>query len=358
MFTTAFILAVIAAASTPVVSVAVSPAPVYVETDGQSQSINLDLLVNNDAQEVLELDAVEMSVLDSSGKLVLRRFIDDNGVRPSIRTADVASVAPGSGVLIFNPFERFDAGIDLNTLKFTVRLSSEDGERSYEASTEVHPVIYRNRTRLTLPLQGPQIVYDGHDFYSHHRRWDYQLAPIRALGFHTNFMRYGYDFVAVDREGKMSNGPVEKNESWFGFGSPVRAAGDGVIVAVHSQTPDDRHFSPADIAEKGSMSVFGNYVVIDHGNGEFSLYGHLQQGNSRVHPGQKVSQGEVIAAVGASGSALFPHLHFELQNGPGTDAEGLPSTFVNFDRLLGSNRQHVRSGLVSSGELLDTALHR
>ena len=198
------------------------------------------------------------------------------------------------------------------------------------------------------------IVYDGHDFYAHHRRWDYTIPMLQQLGFKTNFMRYSYDFVPVDASGNMSSGEEEKNENWLGFGQPVRAVADGVIAAVVDKYADDRKFDPGTIAADGPMKIWGNYLVIDHGNGEHSLYGHIQQGSSRVQVGQRVKRGDAVAAIGASGSSKFPHLHYELQTGPDINSEGLPSSFENFDRILGDRRVRVKSGRVNSGDLVQS----
>jgi murein DD-endopeptidase MepM/ murein hydrolase activator NlpD len=58
---------------------------------------------------------------------------------------------------------------------------------------------------------------------------------------------------------------------------------------------------------------YGNMIMIDHGNGFQSLYGHLSALN--VGCGQSVGQGEVIGAVGSTGHSSGPHLHFELMAG-------------------------------------------
>ncbi|MBA3672334.1 MAG: M23 family metallopeptidase [Gemmatimonadaceae bacterium] len=205
---------------------------------------------------------------------------------------------------------------------------------------------------LVLPLEGWQLVHDGHEFDAHHRRWDYTIPGLRALGYRSNFMRYAYDFVSTDRTGRMSNGPEARNESWIGFGRPVRAAGDGVVVAVVDSQPDDRKFDPGQIAQRGTMSLWGNHIVVDHGRNEFSLYAHLRRGSGRIRVGDRVRRGQRIAAVGASGSANFPHLHFELQSGASTDSEGVPAWFHAFDRIQGRRRVAVRDGAVETGELL------
>ena len=60
----------------------------------------------------------------------------------------------------------------------------------------------------------------------------------------------------------------------------------------------------------GNFSIYGNTVIIDHGLGLMSLYGHLS--TIAVNNGQEVSQGEVIAETGATGLAGGDHLHFSM----------------------------------------------
>ena len=66
---------------------------------------------------------------------------------------------------------------------------------------------------------------------------------------------------------------------------------------------------------------YGMYVVIDHGDGYSTLYGHCSA--IYVYEGQQVSQGDVIAAVGSTGQSTGPHLHFEVRiNGTAQDPFG------------------------------------
>ncbi|HPE65597.1 MAG TPA: M23 family metallopeptidase [Synergistales bacterium] len=80
-------------------------------------------------------------------------------------------------------------------------------------------------------------------------------------------------------------------------GAPIRAAKAGAVV-----------FS-------GLRGGYGNAVIIQHDAKSSSLYAHC----SRLHVkrGQKVHQGQVIAAVGETGRATGPHLHFEIRTGGG-----------------------------------------
>jgi murein DD-endopeptidase MepM/ murein hydrolase activator NlpD len=79
------------------------------------------------------------------------------------------------------------------------------------------------------------------------------------------------------------------------IGTPVKASGSGEVVFA------------------GEVSGYGNLVVVDHGNGVQSLYGHLD--SIDVKAGDAVRRGQVIAASGNSGRSTGPHLHFEIRLG-------------------------------------------
>lgn len=61
----------------------------------------------------------------------------------------------------------------------------------------------------------------------------------------------------------------------------------------------------------GCNGGYGNYVVIDHGNGLLSYYGHMSR--ALVRTGQRVSQGQVIGIMGSTGFSTGPHCHFEIR---------------------------------------------
>ncbi len=95
-----------------------------------------------------------------------------------------------------------------------------------------------------------------------------------------------------------------------GFRAYHRALDIGADTGVPVKASDSGYVAAAGWSNVG----YGNYVVIDHGNGFRTLYAHLSRID--VQAGQPVQQGAVIGAVGATGNATGPHLHFELlQNG-------------------------------------------
>lgn len=97
-----------------------------------------------------------------------------------------------------------------------------------------------------------------------------------------------------------NNPPAEADQMQFhkgldiavAFGSDVRAAAAGTVI-----------FS-------GQKGGYGNCVIVSHGNGLATLYGHLSQLIAKVN--DKVKVGEVIAKSGNSGRSTGPHLHYEV----------------------------------------------
>ena len=80
------------------------------------------------------------------------------------------------------------------------------------------------------------------------------------------------------------------------YGTPVQAVAAGKVVRIFTR-PNMR---------------YGRYLMIQHGPKLFSLYGHLSA--IKVRLGEQLKQGQVIAAVGNTGAAGYPHLHIEAMN--------------------------------------------
>ncbi|BBE19219.1 peptidase, family M23 [Aquipluma nitroreducens] len=100
--------------------------------------------------------------------------------------------------------------------------------------------------------------------------WGYRIHPIYKIKqFH-----YGMDFTA-------------------NIGTPIYATGDGVVKDVQS-----------------IGGGFGKFVIIDHGFGYETLYGHMS--DFKVKKGDKVKRGSVIGLVGNSGTSTGPHVHYEV----------------------------------------------
>lgn len=79
------------------------------------------------------------------------------------------------------------------------------------------------------------------------------------------------------------------------LGAPISAADSGFVVT----------------AGGGWNSGYGNFVIVDHGNGFITLYAHLN--SIFVKPGETVSRGQQIGTMGSTGNSTGPHLHFEIR---------------------------------------------
>ena len=99
--------------------------------------------------------------------------------------------------------------------------------------------------------------------------------------------------------------------SRFGARSSIRSsAHTGLDIATAKGTPISAAASGT-VAFAGYKGSYGYLVVISHGNGVQTYYGHCSQ--LYVSAGDKVSQGSKIAAVGSTGNSTGPHLHFEVR---------------------------------------------
>lgn len=143
------------------------------------------------------------------------------------------------------------------------------------------------------------------------------------------------------RPGRVARRP----ETFPGFGRPVYAAADGVVV--HAGDGQRDHWSrdsvvgvayllaESQVRQVVSMLTLstarflvGNHLVVDIGDGMYAVYAHLRRGSLRVRAGDRVRAGQPLAECGNSGNTSEPHLHFHLMDRarPGM-ALGLPFTF-------------------------------
>lgn len=102
---------------------------------------------------------------------------------------------------------------------------------------------------------------------------------------------YGYRLHPIYNTYKLHSGI----DIGAGSGSAIVAAESGTVI----------------LSSYGYNGGYGNYIIINHGNGLTTRYAHCSSLNVSV--GQKVTRGQVIAAVGSTGASTGPHLHFEVR---------------------------------------------
>lgn len=171
---------------------------------------------------------------------------------------------------------------------------------------------YKTKTPLRLPFDGSWFVLWAGRKYEENRH-----ASVPD-------MRFAMDVFIVGRTGT-STGSGKRNEDYLAWGQPMLAPAAGVVVEVVNDAIDN----PPNQPKPGA--VYGNYLVIDHGEGEFSLLAHLQRGSVSVKKGQRVRAGQQLARCGNSGMSTEPHLHYQLMDDADwRKAQGLPAQFTGY----------------------------
>jgi len=168
---------------------------------------------------------------------------------------------------------------------------------------------YRTKTSLRLPFKGEWYVFwGGRSLDENHH------AASRS-------QRFAHD-LAIMRKESTHRGEGRKLSDYYCYGKPVLAPAAGTVVWLESTRPDQ------EIGTSDPAHPIGNGVVIDHGNGEFSVIAHLQPGSLKVRLGQHVKPGQKLGRCGNSGNTSEPHIHYHLQNQADIRvADGLPAQF-------------------------------
>ena len=118
------------------------------------------------------------------------------------------------------------------------------------------------------------------------------IQPVRNENLKQMASGFGYRTDPFTKVRKMHEGM----DFTAKIGTPIFATGDGVVERADN-----------------TASGFGNHIVIQHGFGYETLYGHLSKYKCRA--GQRVKRGDIIGYVGSTGRSEGPHLHYEVHKG-------------------------------------------
>ncbi len=126
------------------------------------------------------------------------------------------------------------------------------------------------------------------------------LAPSTIRTTDLGRLDWPMDGSIIYRFGRVVN-PNNTTTRWNGIG-----------IAASAGT-DVKSVSSGEVVLAEVMGTYGNTIIIEHGGGDYSVYGSLSRmGASK---GSRVSKGQVIGAIGATDPSLPPHLHFEIRRG-------------------------------------------
>lgn len=279
----------------------------------------LEVLDANDASVVADLfgDALEHRL---GGPAIYSR----DGDRPR-------SIAPGMHAVVYVDLP-VQTGTPPRALqhRVTYHATGEGPETTAVVQGARVPVDTRPRAPLGPPLRGGPWAAVYHPCLERGHRRVYYAVGGRARIPH----RFAIDWMKLDSAGLVARGDRDVVANWHGYGAEVLAVADGVVAATRDHLPESGTLSgrPRVPLEESE----GNFIVLDLGDGRYAFYGHLQPGSVQVGPGDRVSRGQVIGAVGFTGSAGGPQLHFHVADASSSfHAEGVPFEIDTFD-LLGT----------------------
>ena len=205
--------------------------------------------------------------------------------------------------------------------------------------------------------------------------WSVETTPAYQIPSHgTDVLgqRYAYDLVRTDHRPGLHLHPAGTVRSYliggrtrdcYGWGQPVHAAFDGVIVAAVDGVAERQWLHVVRetwLALKNTLAyargrldptrLAGNHVIMATG-GTYALYAHLVPGSVAVTSGQQVRAGEVIGRVGHTGNSTAPHLHFQLMDSADPlQATGIPCAFAAYLVERDGQWQRVERGIPNRRE--------
>jgi murein DD-endopeptidase MepM/ murein hydrolase activator NlpD len=314
--------------------------------------IDIELLQSNRVVESRRLnrEAVQR-IADRGAKLQAAGILQQVGfqfcgtdlIAPSIKLAG-ATLARDQALLIASQVFAFSGARD--TLRVRAHGHVDGHAAEFTGSIPIKSEFATNK--YIFPLRGVWYVGYGASLHTGHR-W---AIP----------EEFALDIAKIGESGLSHKGDGARFDDYYAYGADVLAAADGHVISAENDQPEDPSAMqrPNETQEayfarlqkeqgerlaKGLTAITGNYVMIDHGKNEYSLYAHLQPGSVRFHVGAQVKAGDVIGKLGSSGNSTEPHLHFHVCDKPDPlMCAGVPVNFSNVTIQWADLPRPIQSG--------------
>ncbi len=329
------------ASAPPVASTALEistrPRRVFLERVGDRVTWHYHLVIKNPTSAEVELQGAHLKLM--SGQQVVEEMkVDAEMLRHFVR-GETTRIPPGGEIILLNNAERRPASARIDRLEhaLTYRLAED---RLYQQVVSVPLVSYAQKTSLMLPFNGRWRVVQGHDLFESHR----QAADGGAFAYD-----FVYEVQGRDRRPASASSRKPALEDFYAYGRKVRAPADGRVVRAvdgEGDRPPTLTRPPFVTPPRNNPSkILGNYLVLDHGNGEYSLIAHLKKGSLTFKVGDFVKKGQIIGECGNSGNSPQPHIHYQLMDGPDHfKSLGLPAKFSRYRSWINDKEVDVSLG--------------
>jgi hypothetical protein len=220
--------------------------------------VNYDLV--DDQLESIENHLTDLQKRDDN---IYRTIFEAKPINPSIREAGFG------GTNKYKDLEKFENSEIIIGIKSHL---DKIMKKIYVQSVSYDKIIDLAKNKEKMLACIPAIMpISNKDLTLTASGWGFRIHPI----YHVMKFHFGMDFTSPP-------------------GTDVYATGDGVVEETES-----------------SKTGYGNKILINHGFGYKTIYGHLRGFN--VKPGQKIHRGDIIGFVGSTGLSTGPHLHYEVE---------------------------------------------
>jgi len=349
---------------------AVRTYPLEMQRDLQSLLLQNVAIINH-GQVAFDAKEIELELLQA-GRVLDTKKLDVNAIH---RFADRGAKVQAAGVLKEVPFQF--CGNDLIGLDIKLAGPKLDRDQALLVTSQVFAF---NGARDTLRVRvhgnasGRAAEFAGSIPIKSEFAKNKYIFPLRGVwyagwgaSFHTGHRwaipeEFALDIAKLGGDGLTHKGDGTRFDDYYAYGADVLAAADGrVTSATNDQQEDSSAMQrPNETQEayfarlqkeqgarlaKGLTAITGNYVMIDHGKNEYSLYAHLQPGSVGVHVGDQVKAGDVIGKLGSSGNSTEPHLHFHVcDKSDPLMCAGIPANFSNITIQWADLPRPIQSG--------------
>ena len=314
--------------------------------------VDVDLMASGEVKDTRRISGADLKTASASGprlqasgalEMMAFQFCSGTLIPEGAKLAGPA-LNPGEALLLTNQPFAYKGARD----SVRVRVQFVREGRTVETSASLPINSAMSKTEFRFPMSGQWFSAVGPTPHTAHR-W--------ALP-----EEFAFDIVGLGDGTRSYSGSGTAFEDYHAYGADILAAADGRVVAVKADVAED----PTTLRQPGETveaygervgayqmqlvasdinSIAGNYIAIDHGNGEFSFYAHLKPGSITVKIGDVVKSGQAMAQLGSSGNSTEPHLHFQVCDRPEPLAcAGIPVKFTNIELPYADYARPLQSG--------------